>query len=40
VRLNALGVGNHTLHIHAENPSASFTLDVTYNLAVVPVLLK
>ena len=40
VRLKPLGVGNHTVHIHAENPSAGFTLDVTYSLTVVPVLLK
>jgi len=40
VSLGPLGVGNHTLHIHAENPSASFTLDVTYNLTVVPVVQK
>ena len=40
VRLNPLQIGNHTLHFHAENPSQGFTLDVTYNLTVVPVLLK
>ena len=40
VRLKPLGVGNHTLHFHAENPSQGFTSDVTYNLTVVPVLLK
>jgi hypothetical protein len=40
VGLEPLQVGNHTLHIHAENPSAGFTLDVTYNLTVVPVVHK
>lgn len=38
VRLNPLELGAHTLVIHAENPSAGFTLDVTYNLNVVPVV--
>ena len=38
VRLEPLKVGNHTLHIHSENSSAGFVLDVTYNLIVVPVL--
>jgi hypothetical protein len=38
VRLNPIAVGSHTLHIHAENPTAGFTLDVTYNLNVVPVV--
>jgi hypothetical protein len=36
VRLKPLEVGNHTLRIQAANPSASFSLDVTYNLTVVP----
>jgi hypothetical protein len=40
VRLNPLQIGNHTPHFHVENPSQDFTLDVTYNLTVVPVLLK
>lgn len=40
VRLNPLAVGAHTLHIHADNPSAGFTLDVTYNLNVIPVVNK
>jgi hypothetical protein len=40
VGLKPLKVGNHTLHIHAENPSVEFTLDVTYNLTVVPVVQK
>ena len=40
VRLNPLSVGAHTLHIHAENPTAGFTLDVTYDLNVVPVVNK
>jgi len=38
VQLNPLKVGSHTLHFHAENPG--FVEDVTYNLTVVPVLLK
>ena len=40
VRLNPLAVGHHTLQIHAENPSAGFVLDVTYNLTVVRVVDK
>lgn len=40
VRLNPLAVGNHVLQIHAENPSAGFVLDLTYNLTVVPVVSK
>jgi hypothetical protein len=40
VRLNPLKIGNHTLHIHAENSSAGFALDVTYNLTVVSVIQK
>ena len=38
VKLNPLAVGSHTLHIHAEQPSAGLVLDVTYNLNVVPVV--
>jgi hypothetical protein len=39
VRLNPqfLQPGSHTVHIHAASP---FLIDVTYNLAVVPVLKK
>jgi hypothetical protein len=33
-------VDNHTLHIHAEVPSQSLVLDVTYYLVVTPVELK
>lgn len=40
VRLNPLAVGAHTLHIHAEQATAGFTLDITYNLNVVPVVTK
>lgn len=40
VRLNPLSVGSHILHIHAEQPSGGFTLDITYNLNVVPVTTK
>lgn len=40
VRLNPLSVGSHTLRIRAENPSAGFTQDVTYDLQVVPVVSK
>lgn len=36
VRLKPLKAGRHTVHFHAENPSQSFVLDVTYNLTVVP----
>jgi hypothetical protein len=35
-----LKAGNHTLHIHSENPSQAFTLDVTYNLTVMAVVQK
>jgi hypothetical protein len=37
VQLEPLRVGDHTLHIHAENRSANFSLDVTYLITVVPV---
>ena len=37
VDLDPLKIGDHTLHIHAENSSVGFTLDVTYILTVVPV---
>jgi hypothetical protein len=46
VRLRPLEAGDHTLHFHAENlgdPNTAaddFVIDVTYNLTVVPVLLK
>jgi hypothetical protein len=40
VDLSPLTVGSHTLEFHAENPGANFELNVTYNLTVVPVLLK
>jgi hypothetical protein len=40
VQLNPLKVGGHTLYFHAENPVAGFVQDVTYDLTVVPVLLK
>ena len=33
--IGALKAGPHTLHIHAENPSAGFVLEVTYNLNVI-----
>jgi hypothetical protein len=36
VSLKPLAVGPHTLQIHSESPG--FVLDVTYNLAVVPVV--
>lgn len=36
LKLKPLKAGTHTVHFHAENPSASFVLDVTYNLTVVP----
>jgi hypothetical protein len=32
--------GEHVLHFHAESNSGAFVQDVTYNLTVVPVLLK
>jgi hypothetical protein len=33
-QIGSLKAGAHTLHIHAENPSAAFVLDVTYNLSI------
>lgn len=36
VLLGRLERGRHTLRIRAENPSQNFTLDVTYNLNIVP----
>ena len=40
VLLAPLSVGNHSLHFHAKNASQKFEQDVTYNLTVVPVILK
>ena len=40
VRIDHLSVGAHTLRIHGEIPSAVFSLDVTYMLDVVPVVLR
>jgi hypothetical protein len=40
VLLDPLSVGNHSLHFHAKNGSQKFEQDVTYNLTVVPVVLK
>jgi hypothetical protein len=40
VQLSNLAVGAHTLVIHAEQPALGFSLDVTYNLTVVPVVKK
>lgn len=37
VTLDPLRAGSHTLHIHAENPSQGFELDVTYTLNVIAV---
>jgi hypothetical protein len=38
VALSPLSPGPHTIHFHAD--SGKFTEDVTYNLTIVPVLLK
>ena len=38
--IGTLRAGPHTLHIHAENPSAGFVLELTYNLNVTKVLPK
>jgi hypothetical protein len=38
--LPPLNLGNHTLHIQGQIPMQSFTLDVTYHLTIVPVVLK
>jgi hypothetical protein len=40
VGLEPLKLGDHVLHIYAENPGAGFVLDVTYNLNIVPVVLE
>jgi hypothetical protein len=40
VSIKPLAVGDHTLNIHAEAGGGSFTLDITYNLTVVPVVSK
>jgi len=40
VRLDPLDIGSHALHFHAESPKGVVQSDVTYNLTVVPVLLK
>jgi hypothetical protein len=40
VLLQPLSAGSHALHIHAENPSQGFALDVTYMLSVAPVQLR
>jgi len=40
VRLNPLKVGTHQVKFHAEQLSAGFVQDVTYNLTVVPVARK
>ena len=40
VLLKPLPVGHHTLHFHAESPAGVTVGNVTYNLTVVPVLLK
>ena len=37
VHFRALKPGAHIVHIHAENPSVGFVLDVTYNLSVTHV---
>jgi hypothetical protein len=39
VLLPPLSVGAHTLHFHSES-TGGFLLDVTYNLTIVPVVLK
>jgi hypothetical protein len=40
VLLKPLAVGEHILHVHAENPDFGFVIDTTYNLTVVPVAKK
>ena len=40
VHLRSLKPGDHVVHIHAENPSAGFFLDVTYMLKVEHVSLE
>jgi hypothetical protein len=38
--LPPLSAGKHTLHIFGQMPAAGVTVDVTYNLTIVPVLLQ
>ena len=38
--LAPLSVGTHTLHIQGQVPMAGVTIDVTYNLTIVSVVLK
>jgi hypothetical protein len=40
VLLGPLPAGSHTIQFSAQNPSAKFTENVTYNLTVVPVTLQ
>jgi hypothetical protein len=40
VLLDPLPVGPHALHFHAKGPHQKSAVDVTYNITVVPVLLK
>jgi hypothetical protein len=37
VRLPALGVGNHTIHLQGKIPALKFVQDITYNLTVVAI---
>jgi hypothetical protein len=38
--LPPLSSGKHTLHIYGQMPAAGVTVDVTYNLTIVPVILN
>lgn len=38
--LPPLSSGKHTLHIYGQMPAAAVTVDVTYNLTIVPVILN
>jgi hypothetical protein len=40
VRLPALGVGNHTIHLQGKIPAFTFVQDITYNLTVVAIQSK
>jgi hypothetical protein len=40
VLLAPLSVGKHTLHISGQLPTVGVTVDVTYDLTIVPVVLK
>jgi hypothetical protein len=38
--LPPLSGGRHTLHVYGQLPAAGVTVDVTYNLTIIPVVLN